>query len=67
MPFRLLWRALRRKEKLKPWVSRVIIVGLDGQDPKLTQRFMEEGKLPHFAKLAKMGCFLPLGSRRTTC
>lgn len=63
MPFRLLWRAIRRKKRLKPWVKRLIIVGLDGQDPQLTDRFMKEGKLPNFSKLADMGCYRRL---RTT-
>jgi predicted AlkP superfamily phosphohydrolase/phosphomutase len=63
MPFRLLWRAIRRKKRLNPWVKRLIIVGLDGQDPQLTERFMKEGKLPSFAKLADMGCYRRL---RTT-
>jgi predicted AlkP superfamily phosphohydrolase/phosphomutase len=63
LPFRLLWRALRRKKRLKPWVKRLIIVGLDGQDPQLTERFMKEGKLPNFSKLAETGCYRRL---RTT-
>ena len=63
MPFRLLWRAIRRKKRLKPWVKRLIVVGLDGQDPQLTERFMKEGKLPNFSKLAEMGCYRRL---RTT-
>src|SRR2546428_10301783 len=63
LPFRLLWRAIRRKKRLKPWVKRLIIVGLDGQDPELTDRFMKEGKLPNFSKLAEMGCYRRL---RTT-
>jgi predicted AlkP superfamily phosphohydrolase/phosphomutase len=57
LPFRLLWRTLRRKERLEPWVRRVVILGFDGQDPKLTDRFMKEGKLPNFAKLASTGCY----------
>jgi predicted AlkP superfamily phosphohydrolase/phosphomutase len=57
LPFRLLWRAVRRKKRLKPWVKRLVIVGLDGQDPHLTERFMKEGKLPNFSKLAAMGCY----------
>ena len=57
LPFRLLWRAVRRKKRLTPWVKRLIIVGLDGQDPQLTERFMKEGKLPNFSKLAAMGCY----------
>jgi predicted AlkP superfamily phosphohydrolase/phosphomutase len=63
LPFRLLWRAITRKQKLAPWVKRVVIVGLDGQDPKLTERFMKEGKLPNFSKLAETGCYRRL---RTT-
>jgi predicted AlkP superfamily phosphohydrolase/phosphomutase len=63
LPFRLLWRAIRRKKRLKPWVKRLIIVGLDGQDPQLTDRFMKEGKLPNFSRLAEMGCYRRL---RTT-
>jgi predicted AlkP superfamily phosphohydrolase/phosphomutase len=57
MPFRLLWRALRRKKPLKPWVKRVVILGFDGQDPKLTETYMKEGKLPNFAKLAAQGSY----------
>ena len=63
LPFRLLWRALRRKKRMRPWVRRVVIVGLDGQDPQLTERLMAEGKLPHFAKLKEAGCYSRL---RTT-
>jgi predicted AlkP superfamily phosphohydrolase/phosphomutase len=63
LPFRMLWRALRRKKRLTPWVKRLVIVGLDGQDPQITERFMKEGKLPNFSKLAEMGCYRRL---RTT-
>jgi predicted AlkP superfamily phosphohydrolase/phosphomutase len=63
LPFRMLWRALRRKKRLEPWVKRLVIVGLDGQDPQITERFMKEGKLPNFSKLAEMGCYRRL---RTT-
>jgi predicted AlkP superfamily phosphohydrolase/phosphomutase len=63
LPFRLLWRAVRRKKRARPWVRRVVIVGLDGQDPQITERLMAEGKLPHFAKLKEAGCYSRL---RTT-
>jgi len=62
LPFRLLWRAIRRGKRSKPLVKRLIVVGLDGQDPKLTDRFMAEGKLPNFEKLAEMGCYHRLRS-----
>ena len=35
----------------------IIVVGLDGQDPKLTDRFMKEGLLPHFSALAAEGSY----------
>ena len=39
--------------------SGLIIVGLDGQDPKLTDRFMPEGLLPNFERLAQTGLLSP--------
>jgi predicted AlkP superfamily phosphohydrolase/phosphomutase len=56
-PFRTLWRALRRGPRTRPWIKRLVIVGFDGQDPVLTDRFLAEGKLPHLAKLAERGCY----------
>ncbi len=57
-PLRTLWRLLRRKRRGKPSIKRLIVVGLDGQDPRLTDRFMAEGKLPNFQKLAEAGLLL---------
>ncbi|MEX2271256.1 MAG: alkaline phosphatase family protein [Vicinamibacterales bacterium] len=54
-PFRAALRAIRRGPVARPLVKRLIVVGLDGQDPKLTDRFMAEGKLPNFSKLAGLG------------
>jgi predicted AlkP superfamily phosphohydrolase/phosphomutase len=62
-PFRALWRFFRRPRGDKARIKRLIVVGLDGQDPRLTDRFLREGKLPNFEKLAKQGSYLPL---RTT-
>jgi predicted AlkP superfamily phosphohydrolase/phosphomutase len=59
-PFRMAWRFFRRKSRAKPWVRRLIIVGFDGQDPKLTEKFMKKGLLPNFEKLAKMGAYRKL-------
>ena len=61
-PFRAAWRFLRRAHLPKPKIRRLIIVGFDGQDPKLTDRFMAEGKLPNFQRLAAEGCYHPLQS-----
>jgi len=64
-PFRHVLRLLRRwKAYGKAQVTRAIILGFDGMDPELADRFMQEGKLSHLAKLRDQGTFLPL---RTTC
>ncbi|MDX1626359.1 MAG: alkaline phosphatase family protein [Wenzhouxiangellaceae bacterium] len=46
----------------EPAERRVIVLGFDGMDPVLAQRWMDEGKLPHFAELAERGHFQPLGT-----
>ena len=61
-PFRALLRLLRRRRIGKPWTRRLVIVGFDGQEPKLTERFMAEGKLPNFARLAATGTFSRLAT-----
>jgi predicted AlkP superfamily phosphohydrolase/phosphomutase len=61
-PFRALWRLLRRATRPRPRIKRLVIVGFDGQDPRLTDRFMAEGKLPNFKRLAEDGCYHPLQS-----
>jgi predicted AlkP superfamily phosphohydrolase/phosphomutase len=38
-------------------VRRVIVLGLDGQDPELTEQLMDEGVLPNFARLRQQGSF----------
>lgn len=42
--------------------SRMIILGLDGMDPRITERMMREGKLPNFVRLARAGQFGALGT-----
>jgi predicted AlkP superfamily phosphohydrolase/phosphomutase len=61
-PFRALLRLVRRRRQATPWVRRLVIVGFDGQDPKLTRRLIAEGKLPNFARLAATGTFAPLAT-----
>ncbi len=56
-PFRTLYRVVRRRRPPKPWVKRLIVMGFDGQDATLTERFMAAGKLPNFQKLKGMGCY----------
>jgi predicted AlkP superfamily phosphohydrolase/phosphomutase len=61
-PFRKLWLVIKYRGRPKPWVKRLIIVGLDGQDPRMTDRYMGQGKLPNFQRLAEMGCYHRLGT-----
>jgi predicted AlkP superfamily phosphohydrolase/phosphomutase len=61
-PFRLLLKALRGRQRRTAAADRVVILGLDGLDPTLTDRFLSEGKLPHFARLKAQGSFTPLAT-----
>src|SRR6266540_6676589 len=42
--------------------SRVMVVGLDGMDPRTVDLLMSEGKLPNFARLRQHGAYAPLVS-----
>lgn len=41
---------------------RVVILGFDGADGDLTRQWMDEGELPHLARLRDQGTFSPLRS-----
>ena len=60
-PLRMLYRAIAVGNPYKNAISkRVVILGLDGLDPGLTTKFMLEGRMPNFSKLAERGVFRPL-------
>jgi len=60
-PITTLWRLVRVGNPFKnASAKRVIIVGLDGMDPGLATRFMQEDRLPNFQRLAERGVFRPL-------
>jgi len=40
--------------------GKVVILGIDGLDPRLLERYMSEGVMPNFSKLAAEGDFKPL-------
>ena len=64
LPIRLVVLYLKRRKVLRQsTVKRAVILGLDGFDPVLCQRYMDEGKLPNFQELTQKGTFRPL---RTT-
>jgi hypothetical protein len=62
-PLRAAWRLVTGTRAPRASVGRFIVVGLDGQDPVLTDRFMREGLLPNFSRLAAQGSYRRL---RTT-
>ena len=63
-PFRLIWRAIRgRRAQKTAKVNKVVILGLDGMEPTLAEKYMAEGKLPNLANLKKTGFY---GRLRTT-
>ncbi len=51
---------LVRRRPGRALAKRVIVIGFDGMDPRLAQRLMDEGRMPHLRKLAQEGCFSPL-------
>jgi len=57
-PFRVLVRLIKgQKAYQNSLVNRVIILGFDGLDPLLLEKYMAEGKLPHFSRLRKEGTY----------
>jgi len=63
-PFRMAWRLLRRRKGFRnARVRKIIFLGLDGLDPRLTEKFMSEGKLPNLLRLKEQGSYSRL---RTT-
>src|SRR5919109_3527864 len=44
------------------YAQKLVILGFDGMDPHLVERWMQEGKLPHLSALAKQGGMFPLAT-----
>src|SRR4030067_2627563 len=62
-PVRLLFKEMKKTKGItKTDINRVVVVGLDGLDPVLTRKFIDEGKLPNFAKIKEQGSFTCLGT-----
>ncbi len=63
-PFRLVYWLIRgRRIYSRSMIHKLVIVGLDGLDPTLAERFMAEGKMPSLAKMKERGSYSHL---RTT-
>lgn len=62
-PFALVYRLIRIGNPYRgASATRVVVLGLDGLDPGMTLRLMQQGRLPHFQKLAERGVFRPLAT-----
>jgi predicted AlkP superfamily phosphohydrolase/phosphomutase len=60
-PFRFLIRLIKgQKAYKKSHINKLVVLGLDGMDPVLMERYMSQGKLPHFSKLAEQGSYAKL-------
>lgn len=42
--------------------QKVIVIGIDGMDPRLAENMMKEGLLPNLQKMSRAGGFSPLGT-----
>jgi predicted AlkP superfamily phosphohydrolase/phosphomutase len=57
-PVRTVLRTIRGKRALaKSRTEKVIIVGFDGMDPELTDKFMAKGLLPNLSRLRESGSY----------
>jgi predicted AlkP superfamily phosphohydrolase/phosphomutase len=63
-PVRYLLRIRRRRgrQSKDARIERAIVIGFDGMEPSLVERFMVQGLLPHFARLRAEGTYRPLES-----
>src|SRR6478735_10193472 len=52
----------RGRRPASKYSQRLVILGFDGMDPALVRRWMREGKLPHFKRLAEQGGLYPLAT-----
>lgn len=63
LPIRIIVRVFKRKKyKKKSRIPRIIVLGYDGLEPTLCDKFMAEGKMPNFQKLKEKGSYKRLGT-----
>ncbi|MCA9000290.1 MAG: alkaline phosphatase family protein [Planctomycetes bacterium] len=61
-PLKVAMRLVGGRRRPASKVKRIVIIGLDGFDPDMAQRFGEQGLMPNFQALADRGCFHPLNT-----
>ena len=55
-------RGIRAGHRKDAKVEKAIVIGFDGMEPSLVERFMDQGFLPNFARLRAEGTYRPLKS-----
>ncbi|MHC4304446.1 MAG: alkaline phosphatase family protein [Planctomycetota bacterium] len=64
-PIRFVWRGIRGGRPFaRAKAKRVVVLGLDGLEPTLTEAMLADGRLPNLARLREQGTYTRLG---TTC
>ncbi len=62
-PIRWLVRSIRgRRAHAKARIKRFVVLGLDGMEPSLAEKFMAEGKMPNLARLREKGGYTKIGT-----
>ena len=62
-PVRFLLRAFRQWHTFQRCrIKKCVILGLDGMDYALTEKYLAEGQLPNLTRLRDMGCFKKLAT-----
>jgi len=62
-PIRWAFRAVRgRRAHAKARVKRFVVLGLDGMEPSLAEKYIAEGKMPNLARLREKGSYSKLGT-----
>jgi predicted AlkP superfamily phosphohydrolase/phosphomutase len=51
-----------RDDTATPEPKKVVVIGIDGMDPRLCERLMDAGQLPALAKMRAQGGYKPLGT-----
>jgi predicted AlkP superfamily phosphohydrolase/phosphomutase len=62
-PIRYLVRMIRgRRAMARARIKRFVVLGLDGMEPSLAEKFMAEGKMPNLSRLRDKGSYMKLGT-----
>ena len=61
-PFKAVYRAVTFPRRRSAKAKRVVVVGLDGFDPGLAKKYLDQGLLPNLKALGEEGCFHSLAT-----